>query len=577
MIGTPTPVLLKKMKSLFRNQFDEYIDSVVSGKRHTAEPERFKVERYLNDLNHSNWEWCFDFDKAFAPLVWAGCNLKFPSGSNMGKPLRLQPWQVFDIAQIYGWVHQIEGYRRFVNVYLEVPRKNGKTTESGALANYMAFSDMEGDKNGATYIAATSGDQAGDSFSNAQTQVLLAKHPGFKFGNSKNNYVTKYGTRKMEAVTSSPKDGRLFHCLIVDEYHQHPNNDVVNSIKLGAGTDKEFLILYITTAGSNSYSVCNEERESALKIVKGIIKSERYYTAIYTVDEADKKNERIGLSEVWEKANPNYNVTVIPSTFQTFYSDALLSPTKLRNFKTKFLDIWVTSGSRWANMEKWLSNKNDKEESFFIEKQTPCYAGLDLASVSDFAAFTNDYLYEGTHYLYHKFWIPESRIDMLEVQLKIPLRNWIDEDLIIATPGPVIDFSLIAEYITEVYEDSNLLFIAGDPWHLRDLSNYMPPWWEEITFSFSQGWRGMSPSIKTFEKEYLLENIASSNKVIDWMMDNVDSKTDGNDNIKLIKPSRDRSSKRIDGVITMVMAIDTANTQKNTSKIDSIEDLFFIG
>jgi len=577
MIGKPTPALLEKMTRLFKNQFDEYVESVSSGSRNTAEPERFKVKRYLNDLKKTDWNWCFSFEKAFAPLVWIGCNLKFPSGANMGKPIKFAPWQVFDIAQIYGWVHKEKGYRRFVNVYLEVPRKNGKTTESGAIGNYMAFSDEEGDKNGATYVAATSGDQAGDSFSNAQEQLKIAKHTGFKFANSKNNFVTKYGSRKMEAVTSSPKDGRLFHCLIVDEYHQHPNNDVVNSIKLGAGADKEFLILYITTAGTNSYSVCKEERESALKIVKGIIESERYYCSIYTVDEVDKTNERIGLTEVWEKANPNFNITVVPSTFRTFYEDGLLSPTKLRNFKTKFLDIWVTSGSRWANMEKWLANKNDKDESFFIENKIPCYGGLDLASVSDFAAFTCDYLYEEKHYLFHKFWIPEDKVDMLEVQLKVPLRDWIEEDLIIATPGPVIDFSYIAEYITAVYEDSDLRFIAGDPWHLRDLSNYMPRWWEDLTFSFSQGWIGMSPSIKTFEKEYLLENISSNNKVIDWMMNNVDSKTDGNDHIRLIKPNRDRSSKRIDGVITMVMAIDTAKTQNKTQKINDVSDIFFYG
>lgn len=577
MIGTPTPKLLEKMKSLFRQQFDDYLESVISGSRPSAEPERFKVERYLKNLERSNWSWHFDFDKAFAPLIWAGCNLKFPSGALMGKPLRLAPWQVFDIAQIFGWVHKEEGYRRFVNVYLEVPRKNGKTTESGAIANYMAFSDAEGDKNGATYVVATSGDQAGESFSNAQTQLELAKHPGFRFGNSKNNYVTKYGTRKMEAVTSSPKDGRLFHCLIVDEYHQHVNNDVVNSIKLGAGTDKEFLIIYVTTAGTNCYSVCAEERDAALKIAKGIVNAERYFTSIYTVDEFDKTNERIGLPEVWEKANPNFNITVVPSTFKTFYEDALLSPTKLRNFKTKFLNIWVTSGSRWSNMEKWLSNKNYKDQSYFIKKGIPCYGALDLASVSDFAAWTLDYLYEGVHYLYHKFWIPESKIDLLEVQLKVPIRDWVDEGLIIATPGPVIDYSMIAEHIEDVYASSNLRYIAGDPWHLRDLSNYMQPWWEDVVFSFSQGYRGMSPPIKNFEKEYLLGKVASSNSVIDWMMDSVDSKTDNNDNIKLIKPNRDRSSKRIDGVITMVMAIDTANTHEAAAKINDVNDIFFLG
>ena len=161
------------------------------------------------------------------------------------------------------------------------------------------------------------------------------------------------------------------------------------------------------------------------------------------------------------------------------------------------------------------------------------------------------------------FFVPLENVAKIQYQCSIPLEQWIADGYVIATPGPVIDYAYISEYLNSVREKYELAKIAGDRYRLIDLARYCPEWFQEITFEFSQGKMTMSPSTQQFERYYLLGNVSSGgNPVMSWMMSCVDSHTDSNANVKLIKPQHDRSAARIDGVIAAIMALDTAITQK---------------
>jgi phage terminase large subunit-like protein len=439
----------------------------------------------------------------------------------------------------------------------------------------MAFSDEEGDKNGSTYIAATSLEQSGNCFESAQLEMELAGHEGMKFSCSKNFKQTKMGTRKMVAVTSNPKDGRVFHCLIVEEFHEHDSRDLVDSILKGRIADPECLCFYVTTAGKNLFSPCKQEHDYAERVVRGILNdkaAERYFVAIFAPDKKDIGN--IKEPDVWQKANPNWGVSVIPETFEVDYLKAVeMGKSAVNTFMTKNLDIWVMDNSRWADMPKWFACKKPIDQNELVEKKRQCFGGLDLSTISDFTAYTKDFYFDGIHHFVNRYYIPETETDNLSRRLKVPLYDWINAGYIIPTPGAVIDYAVIADDICQDRDTYNLRFVAGDPYHLKLLNVFMPDWWGDVGFEFSQGWRSISPCIISFEHDYKVGKVVCDDPVADWMMDCAEAKY-SNDLVKLVKPDRGKSASRIDGVVTMVMAHDTAEVQGQAAQITKVSQLF---
>lgn len=366
------------------------------------------------------------------------------------------------------------------------------------------------------------------------------------------------------AISGEPKDGKLSHFTIIDEYHQHKNNLLVNSIASGNVADDKSMLVKITTAGSDLYSVCKLEHDKAEQILKGTLDVPRYFTAIYTID----KNDDISKVETWKKANPNWCVSVSEESFKAQYDMCKFSTSELIDFKTKNLNIWVNGLNRWANMVKWDNLCSSPFEESVMKGGT-CYAGLDLATVSDFTALTVDRLVKDVHYQKYFFWLPEERVVDLERQLKVPLRAWIEKGLVYTTPGGTVDYDKVAEDILDLREKYNIDLIAYDRRYIQYLAPLMPSVSDRLV-EFSQALMSMSPCIKEFERLYLNGKIQSGgNEVMRWMMSMAESKEDGKNNIQLVKPSRSgtlatKNASRIDGVIASIMAVDLASTQSTS-------------
>ena len=554
MATSKKPSISEQISEIYRSDYYAYRDSVLYGTRICSQAEKLKVLRQERDLQNGIPGYVFIMEEGLKPLIWIARNLRFPSGTKRGKPMRLEPWQAYDTVVLFGWVRKDDhSRRRYVDAFIEVARKNGKSAYSGALLDYLIFGEADGVRG---FIAATNLDQAGEVFGAAGKELYLAKKDKVVIGDSKNNKTIKYRNSVITALTGEPKDGKLAYATIIDEYHEHRDNALIDSIRNGNVSDQQSIMIRITTAGTTIGGVCHEEYGKCKRILTGELDIPRYFVSIYEMEDKDDPDDM----SLWPKANPNWGVSISPEDFKTNYDRVKDSATEMIGFKTKNLNMWCHSLSKWANMPVWMEACHWSVEEEELEGKT-AYGGLDLSANSDFTAFTLDFPQaNGKHVQLTHFWIPETSIEIISRQCRIPLRDWIQLGYVTATPGNTVDYSYVADYLNECYEKYELYFIAADKWKIEELVRVMPSWFVEVAYEFSQGMKSMSPAILDYERAYLEGRVsANGNPVIDWMMSCAETYQDTSGNVKLVKPKR-KTSARIDGVITSVMAMNNAMT-----------------
>lgn len=569
-----SPAIYDKIKKHYTDSFYAYRDSVISGRRCAGLCEKQKIARQDRELAEGVQGYVFDFEIGLRPLLWIALNLRFPLGERIGKPMKLEGWQAYDIIVLFGWVKEDNRKeRRFTDAYIEIARKNGKSTYAAALLNYLAFGEIQGAR---CYIGATSLDQAEETLIRAGQSLKFAKGKAVKVANSKNNKQVDYKTGLIKAIAAEPKDGKLAYGAIIDEYHQHKSNALIESIHSGNVSDQTSLLIRITTAGVDLNGVCHEEYEKCKRVLAAENDIARYFVSIYELDEGDDPAD----PAVWEKANPNMGVSVNQELLRANFEYSRSSETDFTSFKTKNLNMWCSGHSKWANMPVWLDKCRWGYDEEKLEGAV-CYGGLDLSAVSDFTALTLDFpvkieTSEGfaiKHVQKSHFWIPSAQKDEIQRACRIPLDNWIKEGYVTAIPGEVIDYNWVADYISDAYERYQMLYIAVDKWNINSLVTDMPDWFREIAYEFSQGLKTMSPTIKDFERAYLTGEVtALKNPVIDWMMGCSDVYQDSTGNVKLVKPKR-RTSARIDGIITSIMSYSAAVTHDISAADIDINDV----
>ena len=550
-LSTETP-LEKKISDCYRKAYRRYRDSVLKGRRCCSVAERQKVERQQRELESGVPGYRFDMKAGLRPLVWMALNLAFPMGEKQGQPMRLSDWQVYDVIVLFGWIREDGRGRRFMDAFIEVARKNGKSTFAGALLDYLAF----GETGGVTcYIGATSLDQASETFKRAANALKKAGKRDVKVQDSKNNKVLSWKDGEIIAMSGEPKDGKLAYATIIDEYHQHKDNALVDSIKSGNVSDQDALIIRITTAGVSLNGVCHEEYQKCKRILSGELEVPSYFVAIYEVDESDSVDDQA----IWPKAPPTWGVSVDEHKMLAMYNEAKGSATDIITFKTKNLNMWCHSLTKWANMTAWMEKCR-----WLVDEETLvgklAYGALDLSSNSDFTAFTLDFPMGDRHLQMTRFFIPEDEVVTIARQCRIPLQRWMELGWVIATPGPIVDYEIVKDHLNAAYETYQLKHIACDRWKIEELNRLMPAWFQDVAYEFSQGLKTMSPTIMDFERAYLEGMVSDNgNEVVDWMMSCAESFQDTNGNVKIVKPKR-RTTSRIDGVITSIMALSNART-----------------
>lgn len=521
-----------------------YAEQVRSGEILVCEYVRLAVERYYADLNRAlDKGWYFDKKAAMRAIRFIE-KLKHTKGEWAGQRFRLEPWQQFVLWNIFGWKNA-DGTRRFRYAYIEIARKNGKTALSAGIGLYMLFAD--GESRPEVYSAATVKDQAKICFSDA---VEIVKATDLK------NYLTPYrnsivyelkgGTMKPLSSDYGTHDGLNPSCGIIDEFHAHKDSGMFDVIKSAFGARRQPLMFIITTAGFDKSGVCYAYRENVIKVLHGVNEDDSLFGIIYTLDDKSEWDD----PKMWIKANPNLGVSLSADYLADQVKDAKNRPEAVRNVMTKNVDLWVDAERTWILDDAWQKCIGTTDPADL--KGCACWGGLDLSNVSDITAYVLLFHENDRFQLLPHFWIPEEK--MLEKVRKenINYDKWVAEGYVTVTPGNVIDYDFVKADILRIVADYDLRTSAYDRWNssqtIIDLQN------EGMECNpFGQGYGSMSAPTKEFEKLVLTGKIEHfGNPVLRWMLASTLVKTDPAGNIK---PDKEKSTQKIDGIVTAIMAL----------------------
>lgn len=484
-------------------------------------------------------------------------NLTHTKGKWAGTKFDLLPWQENGVIRpIFGALRP-DGNRQVRTAYVEVPRKNGKSELAAAIALKLLFADDEA--GGEVYGAAADRDQASIVFNVAAQMVrnspALSKRARI-IDSSKRIIVTK-GVSAGSVYRAIPADAAGSHgfnasAVIVDEVHVQPSRELWDVLSTSTGARTQPLMLGITTAGYDRNSLCWELHEYAQRVVDGIVEDPSFWAVLYSADTEDDWTS----PETWRKANPSYGVTIPSEYFEQECKRALQVPAYQNTFRRLHLNQWVSQESRWIDMQTW-----DASGGIVAPKALegrPCYGGLDLASTTDLAAFVLIFPpdeRDGDYYVLSWFWVPEENMVERSRRDRVPYDVWVREGHVAATPGNQIDFATIRRTIEALHLRFDIREVAFDQWGAIQMTQELEAAGMKL-FPMRQGFASFAAPTRELLRLAMIGHLRHGGQpVLRWMADSVTMEQDAAGNLK---PSKRKSTQRIDGIVALTMALDRA-------------------
>jgi phage terminase large subunit-like protein len=499
------------------------------------------------------------FDPARVDRILAAFKrLRHTQGQWARQPLTPDPWQVaYILAPVYGWVRLNDSghWARIARIqYVELPRKNGKTTLAGGQAVYLMGADGE---NGAQVVAAAaSKPQARFCFDPIKT--VAQKSPGLK----KNVTVMRDRILHPKSgsyfeVVSSLGDlihGANIHGGVIDELHVHKTGGLVEAIVTGTGAREQPLIVIITTADDGKpNSVYAEYRLLIERLTRKVLVDYSMYGVIFAADPKDDPH----AEATWRKANPGYGISPTKEFLQQASTKAKNSPAQLASFLRLHLGIRTKQVTKFITLAAWDANAGVVDEAELAGRQA--FGGLDLASTSDVTALA--WLFpaeDGTFDAIWRLWIPEDNLEDLDRRTANNASAWVREGWLTLTPGNVTDYDHIEAQIRRDLEVFDVQDVAYDRWNSSQMVNNLTA--EGVPMSpIGQGYQSLTAPTKELQRLLLQGRKRGpvlrhgGNPVLRWMIDNLAVQTDAAGNVK---PAKDKGADKIDGVAALVNALE---------------------
>ena len=505
-------------------------------------PTKFKAKDSYYDKEYA------DFAVAFIESL---CHTK---GTWAGKPFELMDWQEQIIRDLFG-ILKPNGYRQFNTAYIEIPKKNGKSELAAAVALLLTCGD--GEQRAEVYGAAADRQQASIVFDVAADMVrmcpALNKRVKILASQKRLIYEPTNSFYQVLSAEAYSKHGFNVHGVVFDELHSQPNRKLYDVLTKGSGDARmQPLFFLITTAGTDTHSICYEVHQKAQDIIDGRKIDPTFYPVIYGADDTEDWTS----PKVWKKCNPSLGETIGMDKVKTACESAKQNPSEENSFRQLRLNQWVKQAVRWMPMDKW-----DKCAFAVNEEQLEgrvCYGGLDLSSTTDITAFVLVFppLDEDDKYIILPyFWIPEDTLDLRVKRDHVPYDVWERQGYLQTTEGNVVHYGYIEKFIEQLGKKFNIREIAFDRWGAVQMVQNL----EGMGFTvvpFGQGFKDMSPPTKELMKLTLEQKIAhGGHPVLRWNMDNIFIRTDPAGNIKADK---EKSTEKIDGAVATIMALDRA-------------------
>lgn len=530
--------------------YDKYAIDVIAGREVACNWVKLAAKRYLSDKQRSD----LVFLDNKVDLVINFCQLlKQSKGEFGGQKLVLSGWQKFILANIFGFYKtNDEGklVRKYKKAYIEIPRKNGKSTFASAIALYMFI--MDGEHGPEVYFAATKKDQAKVCYNEAASMV--------RFNTELSSYLTIQKSRDRIIYTngnfgyitplsadSDTMSGLNPHFASVDEVHEHKNSGVIDLLTTAIGARLNPMIFEITTSGKDLDSICYEHHKLTEEILQGIKDDDNWFGIIFTIDEGDDWTQ----PATWRKANPNLGISKKWDYMYNEFQEATNRASKVSVFKQLDLNVWTFGGKGWLVDEQWQACEEYITDD--ILKECPMWAGLDLAETRDFSALVMAFkLPDGNIYIKTKVWCPEENAVELAKQMQPFLLNWERDGYINFTEGNVTHFDKIESDIIEELKKYKCKALAYDRRYSGSMPNHLINEGINAT-SYAQTAGMMSPPIKEIERLVISGKLKhEGSPVMRWMVSNAKVKENQGEEVRII---RDSKKTKIDAVIAMIMSI----------------------
>lgn len=544
----------------------DYAERVVAGLVPACKWVKAACQRHLDDLVRSadaDFPYEFRPELASRAIVFIEL-LRHVKGKWGGQRLVLEAWQKFVVGSIFGWVRKTDGTRRFRTCYLEVPRKNAKTTILGGIGLYMLVAD--GEWGSEVYSAATTRDQAKIVFDIAQQMARMDGAFRAKFGVEvlTHSILVKETSSKFVPLSAegSTLDGLNVSCALIDELHAHKTPAVHDVLDSATGSRAQPLLVKITTAGSNRAGVCYDQRSYLTKVLNRTLRAhdgmgyriegdcaddDRFFGVIYTIDDRDDPFDEA----TWAKANPNLDVSVDREDMRSMAAVARVQAARLTEFLTKRLNVWVNADSAWMNMAAWdaCADPTLNRAAYAGE---PAYIALDAAFRKDLFAKIVVCRRGDRAAVFGRYYVPEGLLERKGLE---QLKAWVADGWIRTTPGDVLDIEVVREELREDLAHFDVREVPYDPWQLSQFAGEMQA--EDAPMvemranvqNFSEPMKRLDAMVASGEL------VHAGDPVLAWMISNVVCHYDAKDNIY---PRKERPEQKIDGAVALIMAIGRA-------------------
>ena len=532
-----------------------YMTAVASGAVPACKWTKLAIERQRQDLQRplsADWPYVFDPELAERPCRFIEL-LPHIKGkwAREGRLIELEDWQCFILTTVFGWVHHETRLRRFREGYVEVPRKNAKSTLSSGLALYMLSAD--GEQGAEVYSAATTRDQArivfDDSKAMADRVPDLRTYLGVVVLQHSITVAATSSKYTPLAAEGSTLDGLNVHFAVIDELHAHKTRAVYDVIDTARGAREQSLLWNITTAGTDRSGICYERRTHATKVLDGVITDPALFGIIYTIDDADDPFQ----PSSWAKANPNWGKSVLEDDMVAAARKAEAMPSSLANFLTKRLNVWVNGESAWMDMRAWERCAQPGLSLDDVPEGTPVWMGLDLAQKRDFAALVAVFQQDGKWHVCTRLYLNELAV---QESGNAHLSGWARQGYVQVTDGDITDFEVVAEDMRAICRKCDVQEIAFDPalsmyFATKLIEEGLPL--VEIT---QRALFFTPPLIQVENLVHERKLVHNANPVMNWMVSNLVVKVSKFNELRA--PTKERPENKIDGPIAMLMALGRA-------------------
>jgi phage terminase large subunit-like protein len=520
-------------------------------------------------LRVDGWDECVPavctYDTGLAPGAWfdvaavvkvvkALRAFRHTKGRWSSSPLDPDPWQVvWIIAPIYGWKNP-DGTRVVRTVWIEVPRKNGKSTVASGLALVGLVAD--GEPGAEVYSAAASLPQAELVFNDARNMARTAK--------------ALQGKAVIQAdLIKVPATGAIFRALskvaevahglnvstaIVDEVHVHKRRDLIDAIETGTGARDQPLVIFITTADEgDDYTIYAEKHTYTRRVAEGVVSDPTSYGVIWAAEDDDDAF----VESTWRKANPGLGISPKLEYLAKEAARAREVPSYYPTFCRLHLNRRMRQQVRWLPMGAWDQSAGMVDPAELAGRE--CWAGLDLSAVSDLTSlvlvFADPHNPAGV-VVVPQFWLPADALPDLERQLRVPLDRWRREGFLHTSEGATIELDDVEAEIRRVNSVYRLRRLSYDRMFAGQMVQHLDAAGIP-TAAIAQTLVGLGPGSKELERLVLNGDVRhGGHPVLRWNVSDVEVVRDGNDNIKPVKPDRAQTTRRIDGVTALVMGLD---------------------